>query len=102
MHLQHGDETTAFSTEWRGESLPFHENRPSFDWWGFNGTIPAAQGLKFEVEIADDGGDARTEDNGGVGFPIQTVILPQVDRSCATIENEGNKVNVVVAVSWDA
>ena len=59
-------------------------------------------GLIYAVEIADDGGDARTEDNGGVGFPIQTVILPQVDRSCATIENEGNKVNVVVAVSWDA
>lgn len=99
VHLKAGDSETKIATVWNGESLPFHKNRPSFDWWGFNTTIPVAQGLLFNVELIDSG-DSKTETNGGNGFPLQTDIIPQTARSCSTIQVKGSStVSVTAAVS---
>lgn len=100
VHFKAGDsETTSTSTTWNGESLPFHENRPSFDWWGFNATVPIAQGLSFDVELIDSG-DSKLETNGGSGFTLQTDIVPQTAKSCSSTEVRGSStISVTVAVS---
>ncbi|KAK7746591.1 hypothetical protein SLS62_009312 [Diatrype stigma] len=102
VHLKAGDsETTSAPTTWNGESLPFHENRPSFDWWGFNATVPIAQGLSFDVELIDSG-DSKLETNGGSGFPLQTDIVPQTARSCSSTAIRGPSTISVTAAILDA
>ncbi|RYO99396.1 hypothetical protein DL766_007149 [Monosporascus sp. MC13-8B] len=98
VHLNVGDKKVSAETTWNGESLPFHENRPSFDWWGFNATVPIAQGLSFDVEIID-GGDSKLETNGGNGFPLQTDIIPQTAKSCSSTAVKGpSTISVTAAV----
>ncbi|KAI1253764.1 hypothetical protein MGN70_004158 [Eutypa lata] len=100
VHLKSGDSETETPTTWNGESLPFHENRPSFDWWGFNVTVPIAQGLSFDVELIDSG-DSKLETNGGDGFPLQTDIVPQIAKSCSSTEVFGSSTVSITAAILD-
>ncbi|RYO80388.1 hypothetical protein DL762_007660 [Monosporascus cannonballus] len=97
VHLNVGDKKVSAETTWNGESLPFHENRPSFDWWGFNATVPIAQGLSFDVEIID-GGDSKLETNGGNGFPLQTDIIT-TDRE---IRTETDSIKILDEANFDS
>ncbi|EMR71862.1 putative heme peroxidase protein [Eutypa lata UCREL1] len=100
VHLKSGDSETEIPTTWNGESLPFHENRPSFDWWGFNVTVPIAQSLSFDVELIDSG-DSKLETNGGDGFPLRTDIVPQIAKSCSSTEVFGSSTVSITAAILD-
>jgi hypothetical protein len=80
-------------------SLTFVGNHSAL-WYDFpgNGTIINPQGIsRFWFEVTQHG-KTWIEDQGGLGFPLQTDVLP-VDTSCASFGEESFFVIINIAVS---
>lgn len=90
--------TTA--TKLESNTTGFFPHSPSFDWWAFNATAPSLQGYSsFTVEVIDNSVPA-VYTNGGLGFPVETDLLPQTGLSCGTVyAGKAYLLNVTVAVS---
>ena len=62
------------------ESVKVLPGSPDFSIYAFNAVLPTSQGISsFSVEISE-GGKSTMETNGGPGFPLHDLVVPQ--RSC--------------------